>query len=361
MLIAEPIIAEKGLIDLLLEALQALPGVKATLCQEVEGDKTGGAHRIDLWIGGKSCPLMISATKTLYPRDVRQKLWQIHSHEMELSGKEVLHVLVAEAISPGAKDMLKSEHVGYFDKGGSLYLPAEGAYIYIDRPAPKPLLKSVRSLFSGRSEQVIHALLVRHEEWFGIKKLAVLAEVSPATVFQVLSELERLDWLESRGRGPGKERHVSKPSDLLGAWVMHVALNRMTPLQHQYYVPVMKAENLLGQICKAFAARNVEYAISSDTAAQQYAPYLSSISQVHCRALPNHAVEEALGDLGARSVNEGANIVITEAKSLGDFLFREKIGDIWLDSPIRTYVDLQRREGRAKELAEHLRKERIGF
>ena len=116
--------------------------------------------------------------------------------------------MVAESISPGAKDLLRSERVGYYDSGGSLFLPAHGAYLYIDKPPPKTLSKSVRSLFSGRRAQVLHTLLVRHQDWFGVKELAEQALVSPATASQVLTELERFDWLTSRGQGPSKERHL---------------------------------------------------------------------------------------------------------------------------------------------------------
>ena len=77
-------------------------------------------------------------------------------------------MLIAESLSPGAKEMLRAERIGYFDSGGSLFVPAAGAYIYIDKPAPKTLEKSVRSLFSGRRAQVLYALLVNHEAWFGV-------------------------------------------------------------------------------------------------------------------------------------------------------------------------------------------------
>jgi hypothetical protein len=60
-------------------------------------------------------------------------------------------------------------------------------------------------------------------------------------------------------------------------------------------------------------------------------------------------------------VSEGANLVIIETKLPGDFLFREQIRDVWLASPILVYLDLLRGEGRSKEMAEHLRRNRIGF
>jgi hypothetical protein len=37
------------------------------------------------------------------------------------------------------------------------------------------------------------------------------------------------------------------------------------------------------------------------------------------------------------------------------------VGGIWLANPIQIYLDLLRGEGRAKEMAEHLRQDKIGF
>ena len=62
-----------------------------------------------------------------------------------------------------------------------------------------------------------------------------------------------------------------------------------------------------------------------------------------------------------RFASEGANLAIIEVESPGELLFREKVGGLWLASPIQIYLDLLRGEGRSKEMAEHFRKERIGF
>ena len=73
------------------------------------------------------------------------------------------------------------------------------------------------------------------------------------------------------------------------------------------------------------------------------------------------SADASIGDLDARVVNEGANLAVIEAKSPGELLFREKVDGLWLASPIQIYLDLLRGEGRSKEMAEHFRKERIGF
>jgi hypothetical protein len=360
----ESSLTERQLITQFLDALRELPEVHADLEEPVgsTGDR-GHDAQIDLHVAGKSFILLVEAKKAVYPRDVRQVIWQFReaSHGRPRGqGKEPLSLLVAESISPGAKELLRDERVGYYDSGGSLYLPAPGAYLYIDKPPPKTLAKSVRSLFSARRAQVLHAVLIQHQDWLGVKELAQRAMVSPATASQVLTELERFDWLVSRGQGPRKERHLREPAALLDAWVKQLASIR-PPNLRRYYVPAMKADTLLERVGEVFDAHNAAYAISYEAAAQSYAPFLSGVSQVRARLLMGANTDAAIGDLGARVVNEGANLAIIEAKSPGDLLFRERVGGIWLASPVQVYLDLLRGEGRSKEMAEHLRKERIGF
>lgn len=362
----ESSLTEQQLISRFLDALRELPEVEADLDHwEPIGthDDRGYDAQVDLHVAGKSFVLLLEAKKAVFPRDVRQVIWQLRaaSHERPAGhGEKPLSFLVAESISPGAKELLRSERVGYYDSGGSLYLPAPGAYLYIDKPPPKALAKSVRTLFTGRRAQVLHALLVQHQSWFGVTELAQQATVSPATVSQVLTELERFDWLEARGQGPSKERYLREPAALLDAWAKELATIRQ-PTLRRYYVPGAKADTLMAQIGQVFDAHDVQYAVSHEAAAQRYAPFLSSVSQVRVRVLIGASADASIGDLDARVVNEGANLAVIEAKSPGELLFREKVDGLWLASPIQIYLDLLRGEGRSKEMAGHFRKERIGF
>jgi predicted transcriptional regulator of viral defense system len=49
--------------------------------------------------------------------------------------------------------------------------------------------------------QVLHALLVHQHDWFGVTEVAEKAQVAPSTASDVLSQLDRFDWLVSRGPG----------------------------------------------------------------------------------------------------------------------------------------------------------------
>lgn len=359
--------AERQLITQFLDSLRDLPDVNAELDQwEFVGFANDRRHdaRIDLRIADKSFVLLIEAKKAVYPRDVRQVLWQFkedsHNRSKGIGGDDVFSILVAESISPGAKEKLRDERVGYFDSGGSLYLPTPGAFFYIDKPPPKTLAKSMRSLFSGRRAQVLQTLLLHHQSWFGGKDLAEQALVSPATASQVLTELERFDWLKSRGQGPSKERLLSEPAALLDAWVKQLPSIR-PPALRRYYIPSIRVDTLLEHIGQVFDKNEVAYAISHEAAAQRLSPFLSSISQVRCRVLMSPSADLAINELGARAVNDGANLAIIEVKSPGELLFRELVGGIWFSNPIQIYFDLLRGEGRAKEMAEHIRKDLIGF
>jgi hypothetical protein len=129
----------------------------------------------------------------------------------------------------------------------------------------------------------------------------------------------------------------------------------------RFFVPSVGADELAEKVGQVFAHHGIEYAITFEAAGHRYAPFLSSISQVRCRVLNSPVLERALGELGARAVSEGTNLAVIEAKSPGELLFREQVNGVWLASPIQVYLDLVGSDGRGKEMAEHLRRERIGF
>lgn len=354
-------ISERNTVAKLVEALQALPHVHADapVWEPAPYGKEIDA-KVDVMAGDQRYVLLIETKKGVFPRDVRQLLWKIKSYANASRDRtpSIVLLLAAESISQGAKDLLKQENVGYFDAGGSLFIPAYGAYVYIEKPPPKTLAKSIRALFKGKSSQVFHALFHRRDAWFGVRELAELAKVSPATVSETLTALERLDWVTSRGQGPSKERRLSAPTSLLDEWKKQVLAGRQPPMR-RYYVPATDVTELPDRLASACEASGLEYVITQEAAAQLYAPFLSRISRVACRMVPGGA-DAALSKLEARVVTEGANLLVIETTSEGEFLFKERHGPVWLANPVQVYLDLLRSGGRAQEAAEHLRRERVG-
>ena len=357
---------EQQLIDGFLKTLRSVTEVQA----EVSGVASPGGPnwrndgQVDLRVGEQKVTLLIEVKRALYPRDARQALWQMRKYAGRLSdsseGRNAVFFLVAQSISPGAKALLRRERVGYYDSGGSLFIPASNIYVFVDKPPPKSLSKSIRSVFSGRRAQVLHAILRRNRAWFGVKEIAHQARVSPATASQVLTALEKFDWVVSRGQGPAKERHLEEPGALLDAWVNHLTVMRPLSIR-RFFAPTVRSEALVEQFAEACAASEAEYAITHEAAGQMYTPFLSTVSQVRCRLLGGAAADGALDALDARSVDQGANLAVISVRSRGELLFRESVNGIWLASAVQVYLDLMLGEGRAADMAKHLRHERIGF
>lgn len=357
---------EKETLDALIAALQELPQAQARVFRTQH--PTVSAHaldaEIDVLIADKDVTLLIEVKKTVYPRDIRQILWQLSQARNEYAHNRqhyVVPLVAAESISIGARELLRAENVGFFDTGGSLFVPAKGAYLYIERPVPRTLEKSVRSLFTGKRSQVLHAMLVKHREWLGVTELSHLAEVSPATASETLTALERMEWVSSHGQGPSKERRLSDASGLLDEWRTQILASRRSLTRRRYYVRGGESNTLAQRIAEFCEAAGVEYALTQEAAAQEYAPFLSSISRVTYRMAPGRAANEVMANLDARVVSEGANLDIIETNSRGEFLFKELRRSLWLASPVQVYLDLLRGDGRSREMADHLRKEILGI
>lgn len=141
---------------------------------------------------------------------------------------------------------------------------------------------------------------------------------------------------------------MSQPAALLDAWATSLR-QRPAEAMRRFFVPSVKVDALATGLDGVCSSHGIDYAVTHEAAAQRYAPILSNVSQVRIRLPAGSTTEAALGELGARPVSEGANLVVIDAKSPVDLLFRAAGGRChgW-PSPIQTYLDLVRAEGRAK-------------
>lgn len=355
---------ERNLIEPFAATLRDLPDVEVGPPRKLDSAEPGAREVdavFDVVIHGKPITLLVEVKRGGYPRDVRQAVWQLRNYVHHVQPRSKSHdtvlFFITEALSPGAKEFLAQEKIGYFDLGGSLYLPAPGAYLYIDKPSPKRETRMLRSLFVGKRAEVLHFVFFQRD-WFGVRELAQKSGVSAAAVSEVLSELDRREWVESRGQGPSKERRLVDIKALLDAWKTY-QLSTRPPRLRRYFVSSNGVGPLMHRLSIESEEHHLRYVVTGEVAAQHYAQYLSSISQVRCRMLETGATREVLHNIEARPVNEGWNLGIIESKSNGDFAFSERIEGVWMASPLRTYLDLLQSDGRAKEMAEHLRRERL--
>lgn len=355
-------IEEQELLDGLIDAITSLPGGRASIGgREVPIGPRGRIDAVvDAMVADRPLQLLVEAKREAFPRDVRETIWQLRNYVAHLpeGAREVVPFLVARAISPGAREILREEGIGFYDLGGTLYIPAKLAFIYIDRPAPRKSSKIFESVFQGQKARVMQEVFARRGDWLSVKQLAEDAEVSPATASATLSEMERREWVDVEGAGPSKMRRLRAPRQLLDAWSAYID-DQKPPKLERYYVPVSATDELAERLDHACNQANAAYAVTSEAAAQLYAPYLTTISQVRCRIAPGPLQQDALERLRARPVSEGWNLGVIETRARGEVTVGERINGIALAPLLQVYLDLLQGSGRSKEMAAHLRAERL--
>jgi hypothetical protein len=359
---------ETEVLNHLKEALRTIPLLDiGTVRQNVRLNKDRVIYEADaiveITVNGQPRTLLVETKNSLYPRDAREAVWQVRKLQQLLQdseGRQTVPLIASRAISEGAREFLQSERISYFDEGGSIFLADEGLYVLREKPASKKANRTERSLFTGRRAQVLLGLFQEPQRWHQVQDLSSKTFASTATVSQVFLELQRREWVAVRGTGPRKERRLERPSELLDAWAKNV-VDSPKPKLRRFYAPSLKGEDLMVRINQACESRSIAYAITSEWAAQIYSPFLSSISQVRMRFPDDQPLSFLTSELNAKEVNEGSNLAVIETSSYGDFLFREQQRGVWLANPILVYLDLLQGDGRAKEMAEHLRRERISF
>jgi hypothetical protein len=348
---------EQALLPKLVDALDQVPGF-AVEKHVIDNREPDHDARIELNAAGRPMVLLIECKREIFPLQAREVLWQFRHHLQSRS--DVTPFVLAESITGAARDLFKAEGLGFFDTTGTLFLPADGAFVFVDKGLPRSRTTGERKLFAQRRSQAVHALLREPSRWFGVSELAQAADVAPSTASEVLGLLDKLEWVKHRGQGPAKERQLSEPSQLLDAWAAAFAAAKREPLQ-RYFVPKLGSQDPELAIAEVFEKAKVHYAISHESAAQRFAPFLTHVGKVRIRVVAGVELHVAKTELGVQRVDTGWNLGLWEGAE-ADLMFSERIDSAWFASPFFVYLDLlQAAEGRSKEAAEHLRKTRIGF
>lgn len=353
---------EEDLLHSLVASLNELPNAQASL--EAAGPRLTGQQRGDALVrvtaGGQQLHLLVEAKREAYPRDIRDLLWQFRNYLAHFAPAtpEVIPFIAARSISRGARDLLRDERVGFYDLGGSLFIPGREFFVFVDRPPPKRA-RRVRSIFEGQKARTMMTLFAFGDDWVGVTELAELAEVSKATASATLSAMEQHDWVETQGSGPSKVRRLCNAKALVDEWGAYVA-QRKPPKAARYYVPSASVEELCERLDRACQSAGVLYAVTGEAAAQLYTPYLSSISQVRCRIAPGRSEGRILEQIDARQVSEGWNLGVLETRGRTDIIVGNEIDGVSLAPPLQVYLDLLQGSSRSKEMAAHLRSERLG-
>lgn len=345
---------EADLIADFTDALEAIPGVR-TVEMHLNGrdGETQYDGLADVLVRQKTYTLLLEVKRQLFPRDIPNLIWRLKRSARNITkGDEPLCVILGDTISPGARSYLESEGIGYYDRSGSLYLPAGDAFIYVERPATRKQAKALTSVFEGR-KALVPAALWEAQTWTSVKDIAERIEASASLVSDTLSQLEQMDWVESQGQGPSKTRRLKNWDALLDAWGNYERNRGKLAVQY-LYVPGKPAD-IARQLHQACARHDVKYELTGEFAGNRYTPHLTKVSTLRCR-MPDVRVRNVLlSEIEARPVPEGWNLCVLDVIPGQEMTFRNHIDDLWFADPLRTYLDLLRAGGRAEELGKYLR------
>lgn len=301
--------------------------------------------------------LAIEVTRSGYPRDVREGLWQLQNSDVahRLSAEGVTLAILAEHLTTASREMLRKPGTAYFDMSGSLFLKVASAGILIDieRPPIKPQARRAHSIFTSAREQVLHALLQQGDTWSSGVEIASSAQASAFTVSQTVAELDRFDWIESRGSGPAVLRRLSQPGKLLDAWAAQWH-SRNTSVS-RWYRWSASTEDTLRLINQRVGDRS-GILLTGAAAANQITPWLTSIDRVDLIVPPGSTDDIALA-LELKPAEQGSNFTLIERSGASTLFTQPGQANVPLSqaSPYILYLDLLDGRGRNKELAQHLR------
>ncbi len=338
------------------EALSRLPHVSEA---KILPASEANAHDalIGLKVSGRSLTLRLDVRSEVFPQQARHLIAQD-------SGRQHL-VVVADLISPGARELLIQSGIGSFSTDGQLHLPFEQLYVVVDRmpQSKRPAAGRARfDLFSVARTPVLHALLLAPDRWCSVQELAIASGVSAASVSKLLTYLESDEWVDTHGTGPSKVRKLAKAAALLDAWVEQDRARLASRQMRRFFVPGRKGDDLLRFAAEAFSDRaepDDAYAITGEAAAQIYAPFLTPWSVATLRATPA-AVERAARRPDMRGVEQGANLLVIEVEPSG-LRFAQRRDEVLFASPVQTYIDLMVAPGRAPDAGRFLREQVLGF
>ncbi|MCI2400983.1 MarR family transcriptional regulator [Aliiroseovarius subalbicans] len=353
---------EPELLESLRNSLATIPGAQLGEISWQPG--IGGRLRpdavLDAVVADHDLAFVVETRGDVYPRDAREIVWQLKRYLQELdnSNRRFVPMILARSVSEGARNFLQDERVAYHDLSGSLFISDRDTFVLIERPKPKRAKRRDVSVFKGTRAQVLHVLFNHPGEWVTGSEIAEYAGVSPATVSETFRDLERRDWLDVRGEGPAKRRRLIRPDVLLDAWRDSILASRASR-RSRYYVPRMKPEDMAREIERENYYDDFDLEFTGQFAAQAYAPFLSNVSDLTVRAFGKRTRDWLISTLGAREVSEGANLVVIDGKPTKRHHRMHDEKERLLASPLQVYLDLLEDHGRSKEMAEHLRSQKL--
>jgi DNA-binding MarR family transcriptional regulator len=329
------------------EALRALPSVDVMSLSDVT--QPGGGlgqgrdrHRsIIVTSGDISLELIPIIRREVFPRDARLILWDLQQRMKTMDPGQTFQVpvVIAQGVSAGARSILREAGASYYDLTGSIYLLAKGLYLFVDKPAPKRLVKLSQALFSGLRRRIVHRLLEHPETWFSVADLADRAGASTATTSQTLLLLEKHEWVEASGRGPTKRRRLLNPGSLAEAWAESRRLERHKTA-HLFTVPTnLQERSFAAVLAEHCAHKGWIYAFTDLVAGQLHLGRELNVQRMTCYMAVNENVDNLLTEIGSMRSGKG-NLTVVPMPNDPSWIECVTVEEIRIVDPIEVYIDL---------------------
>ena len=288
---------------------------------------------------GKAGLLSIETKRRLEPRGAVELAAKLKS--LPLKGTPLVMALY---LSPAVRQRLQDADIAFLDLAGNirLELPKPGLFISAQGADKNPSRKErpSRSLRGAKAGRIVR-VLIDSKQLPRIRELAKLADVDPGYVSRVLSLLDTEALIERSSRG--SIVRVDWPR-LLKRWAQD------SPLTARGTQTTCLAPHGLENLQSQLKRLNMRYAITGSLVAAKVAP----IAAPRLLTLYAEDPQRAMSDLGLRTAEAGANVLLIEPTDVGIFADVAKQDGLWFAPLSQVAADLLTSPGRGPAEAEEL-------
>jgi len=320
--------------------IRAEQALLAVLPRSVDVRTDAADDGVDVIVNGRPLQVMWAGEGQL--SDVRRVLAQHVSRP---------DIVVARVLSPGARAELAQAGVGWVDETGAAEI-ALGTII-VARPG-KPAKREAPKRWTPSALAVAEAALC------GVKATASamhdatgLSTGSCVNALRILSDLELLEASADRGRSLA--RRVGDRERLLSAYASAAAA--LAPdLRVEVGVTWRDLADGLRKTADRWQAEQVDFAVTGALAAEQLAPYLTSVAtaEVYVSAKTVVGLEAVAASAGLKPV-DGGGLILRPFPTVSANRLATQISGLRVAPWPRVYVDLLHIGVRGEDAAEHLK------
>jgi hypothetical protein len=270
-------------------------------------------------------------------------------------GRKAVPLLVMPFMSDAGRRVCEGKSIPWFDLSGNAHIVAPGIRIIIDgRPNRFRGPGRPASIFAPKSARVVRWLLENEGRALTQREIARATDMTDGFVSRIVSRLEHESYVL---REPSGALRVKDPALLLDAWREEYRFDKHLLLQG--HVAARSGDALARFVGDTFAEGSVEHAATGLAAAWQMTRFVAfRIATFFLAESPSKEVREKLG---FREDARGANLWLVLPNDAGVFHGAETRDGLRCVHPVQAYVDLKTHPERAKEAAERLRSELLGW